>query len=70
MVWTETIHEVDKLLATNITTLELRPEGQRTLLKVTVQMTSFIGLEMIKNTKAGHEGSLKNMALYLEESEQ
>jgi uncharacterized protein YndB with AHSA1/START domain len=66
VVWTETNHEVDKLLATNITTLELLPDGQRTRLKVTVQVTSFVGLGMIKNTKAGHEGSLANMARHLD----
>lgn len=65
VVWTETIHEADKLLATNITTLELFPDGQRTRLKVTVQVTSFVGLGMINNTKAGHEGSLANLARHL-----
>jgi uncharacterized protein YndB with AHSA1/START domain len=66
VVWTETIHDVDRLLATNITTLELLPDGQRTRLKVTVQVTSFVGAGMIENTKAGHEGSLASMARYLE----
>jgi uncharacterized protein YndB with AHSA1/START domain len=66
VVWTETIHEVDKLLATNITTLELQPDGQRTRLKVTVQVASFVGPGMIKNTRAGHEGSLASMARHLE----
>jgi uncharacterized protein YndB with AHSA1/START domain len=66
VVWTETIRDLDKPLATNITTLEFVPEGQRTRLKVTVQVTSFAGASMIKNTKAGHEGSLASMARYLE----
>jgi uncharacterized protein YndB with AHSA1/START domain len=66
VVWTETIHEIDKLLATNITTLELVPDGRRTRLKVTVQVTSFVGPGMIKNTKTGHEGSLANMARHLD----
>jgi uncharacterized protein YndB with AHSA1/START domain len=70
VVWTETIHEVDKLLATNITTLEFLPDGQRTRVKVTVQVASFVGPGMIKNTKDGHEGSLANMARHLEQAKQ
>ena len=66
VVWTETIRDPDKLLATNITTLEFMPHGQRTRLKVTVQVTSFVGVGMIQNTKAGQEGSLGSMARYLE----
>jgi uncharacterized protein YndB with AHSA1/START domain len=66
VVSTETIHEIDNLLAVNITTIEFVPEGQRTRLKVTVQVTSFVGNGMIDNTKAGHTGSLSNMAQYLE----
>lgn len=68
VVWTETIHELDKRLAANITTLELVPEGQRTRLKATVQVTSFVGVGMIENTKAGHTGSLANMARHFEQS--
>ncbi len=66
VVWTETIREIERLLATNITTLELRPDGERTHVKVTVQVTSFVGPDMIKYTKAGHEGSLAGMARHLE----
>jgi uncharacterized protein YndB with AHSA1/START domain len=66
VVWTETIRDSRQLLATNITTLEFIPHGQRVQLKVTVQVTSFAGMSMIQNTKAGHEGSLARMARYLE----
>jgi len=66
IVSTETIHEVDKLLAVNITTIEFVPDDQRTRMKITVQVTSFVGKAMIENTKAGHAGSLRNMAHYLE----
>jgi uncharacterized protein YndB with AHSA1/START domain len=68
VVWTETIREADKTLAANITTLELLPDAGRTRLKVTVQVTSFVGEGMIANTKAGHAGSLANMARYFERS--
>jgi uncharacterized protein YndB with AHSA1/START domain len=70
VVWTEMIREIDKLLAVNITTLEFQPDGPRTRLKVTVQVTSFVGAGMIHNTKVGHEGSLANMAHYLEHGSQ
>lgn len=70
VVWTETIREGDKLLAANITTLEFQPDGPRTRVKVTVQVASFVGAGMIHSTKAGHEGSLANMARYLEHAKQ
>jgi uncharacterized protein YndB with AHSA1/START domain len=66
VVWTETIREIDRPLAANITTLEFQPDGPRTRMKVTVQVTSFVGAGMIDNTAAGHEGSLANMARHLE----
>jgi uncharacterized protein YndB with AHSA1/START domain len=67
VVATETIREIERLLATNITTVELSPEGERTHVKVTVQVTSFVGPDMIKHTRAGHEGSLASMARYVEQ---
>jgi phosphotransferase system IIB component len=51
----------------NITTIEFLPEAQATRLKVTVQVTSLVGNAMVENTKAGHTGSLANMARYLEQ---
>jgi uncharacterized protein YndB with AHSA1/START domain len=67
VVSTETIRELSNLLATNITTIEFLPEGQSVRIKATVQITSFVGHGMIENTKAGHTGSLTNMARYLEQ---
>lgn len=66
VVCTETIREVEKTLAANITTLELVPDARRTRLKVTVQVTSFVGDDMIANTRAGHTGSLAKMARYFD----
>lgn len=65
VVWIEIIREADRLLAANITTLEFRPDGRRTALRATVQVTSFVGPQMIRNTEAGHEGAFENMARYL-----
>ena len=67
VVSTETVRDLDKLLAANITTFEMRPEGERTYVKITVQVTSFVGPDMIKHTKSGHEGSLASMARYVEQ---
>jgi uncharacterized protein YndB with AHSA1/START domain len=67
VVWAETISEAGKqTLAANITTFELAPDGERTRLRVTVQVTSFVGPGMIDNTKAGHMGSLASMARHFE----
>ena len=66
VVSTETVREIERLLAVNLTTLELRPDGERTHVRVTVQVTSFVGPDMIRHTKAGHEGSLASMARYVE----
>lgn len=66
IAWVETIREIDRLLAVNITTLEFHPNGYCTELRVTVQVTSFVGPEMIKNTQSGHDAALNNMARYLE----
>jgi uncharacterized protein YndB with AHSA1/START domain len=66
IVWTETIREADKTLAASLTTLELVPDARRTRLKVTAQVTSFVGDGMIANTRAGHTGSLANMARFFE----
>jgi hypothetical protein len=35
-----------------------------------VQVTSFVGVGMIHDTKAGHEGSLATLAHYLEHGNQ
>jgi uncharacterized protein YndB with AHSA1/START domain len=66
VVQTEVIHEGDKLLAANVTTLELMPDGACTRVKVTAQVASFVGPAMIESTKAGHEGSLASMARHVE----
>ncbi len=66
VVWMETILDGDKLLAANLTTAEFARQEYGTRLKVTVQVTSFVGPTMIENTRAGNRGSLANMARYLE----
>lgn len=69
VVWTETISEAgQRMLAANLTTLEITPDRTATRLRVTVQVTSFVGAGMVENTKAGHTGSLASMARHLEKA--
>ncbi|MEQ1518635.1 MAG: SRPBCC domain-containing protein [Usitatibacteraceae bacterium] len=65
----ESITEHATPLSVNITTTEFVPDNQSTKVKVTVQVSSFVGDDMIRNTEAGHAGSLANMARYLEQAQ-
>ena len=65
IVTADTVHDGDTLLMASITTMEFSGEAQSTDLKVTVQVTSFVGAAMIENTRVGNKGSLANMAQYL-----
>jgi uncharacterized protein YndB with AHSA1/START domain len=69
IVSVETIQEMDRPLAANLTTVEFAPDGPGTRIKVIVQVTSFAGQTVIDNTEAGHAGSLANMTRYLEARE-
>lgn len=68
IVWTEIIRDCNSTLSTNITTLEFRADEERTRLKVTVHVTSFVGEGMIANTESGHIGSIADLVKYLETS--
>ena len=67
IVTTDTVHESTELLTANITTTEFFDENQGTRVKVTVQVASLVGDEMIENSRSGNTGSLANMAQYLEQ---
>jgi uncharacterized protein YndB with AHSA1/START domain len=66
IVSTEVIDELDKRLSVAVTTLELEREGERTKLKLTVQVVSLDGPGMIEGTKTGYAGALDNLGRYLE----
>jgi uncharacterized protein YndB with AHSA1/START domain len=68
IVTTETVQEGISLLSANLNTIEFFDEGNGTRVKITVQVTSFVGDEMIESIRSGNEGSLANMARYLEQS--
>jgi uncharacterized protein YndB with AHSA1/START domain len=69
IVTADTVHENTQLLSANITTVEFSDGSEGTHVKITVQVTSFVGDGMIENTRAGNTGSLANMARYLEQSQ-
>lgn len=68
IVTTDTVQEGISLLSANLNTIEFFDEGNDTRVKITVQVTSFVGDEMIESTRSGNEGSLANMARYLEQA--
>lgn len=67
IVTTDTVQEGVNLLSANLNTIEFFDEGKGTRVKITVQVTSFVGDEMIESTRSGNEGSLANMARHLEQ---
>ncbi len=66
IVTTDTVHEGTNLLAANVNTVEFFDEAPGTRVKITVQVTSFVGDAMIENTRSGNNGSLASLASYLE----
>jgi uncharacterized protein YndB with AHSA1/START domain len=65
VVSSETIVGGGKRLCASLTTLELTPEGEKTKLKSTTQLASFIGEDMVKGHETGNNGSLDNLVQYL-----
>ena len=66
IVQMETIDMQGRRLAASLSTLELTPSGKHTSLKNTVQVTSFIGEDMIKGHEQGHTGSLNMLVQFFE----
>jgi uncharacterized protein YndB with AHSA1/START domain len=52
-------------LAVSLTSLEFEPTVDGTHLKVTVQMISFVGPDMIEGYKSGNKSALENLARHL-----
>ncbi|HWD57954.1 MAG TPA: SRPBCC family protein [Stellaceae bacterium] len=61
----ETIDELETLLSAALATLELTPDGERTRLKLTVQLAALGDKRMIDGTKLGYAGALDNLARFL-----
>jgi uncharacterized protein YndB with AHSA1/START domain len=62
----ETIDVVGRRLCASLNTLELTPTAQGTSLLLTVQVTSYVGSEIIHGNEVGHTSSLNNLVSYLE----
>jgi uncharacterized protein YndB with AHSA1/START domain len=66
IISTEVIDELDKRLSVAIATVELGREGERTKLKLTIQVVSFDGPGVIEGTNTGYTRALDNLGRYLE----
>ncbi len=64
IVSSETIVMNGKRLCASLTTLELSPDGEKTILKNTTQLASFVGEDMVQGYKMGHNASLDNLVRY------
>jgi uncharacterized protein YndB with AHSA1/START domain len=61
IVSTETISVDGRRLCVSLSTLELDPDGDRTKLKSTIQLVSFIGQDMVRGHESGTNASLDNL---------
>ena len=61
IVSSETIAMDGRRLCVSLTTLELTPDGRKTQLKNTTQLSSFIGQDMINGHTMGTNASLDNL---------
>jgi uncharacterized protein YndB with AHSA1/START domain len=64
VVSSETIVTDGKRLCASLNTVELTPDGGKTRLKITTQLASFIGEDMVKGHKAGNDASLDNLVRF------
>jgi uncharacterized protein YndB with AHSA1/START domain len=64
IVSTERIEANGQSLCVSLTTVEFLPAGAETRLKTTVQIASFVGVEMVKGNEVGHNASLDNLVRY------
>jgi len=64
VVSSETIVMNGKRLCASLSTLELTPDGEKTKLKSTTQLASFIGEDMVKGREVGTNASLDNLVRY------
>jgi uncharacterized protein YndB with AHSA1/START domain len=65
VVSSETVDADGRRLAVALTTLDFEPTEDGTNLKVTIQMVSFVGSEMIHSYESGNQSALKNLAQHL-----
>lgn len=69
IVSSEVIALDGKSLSAALTTLELSPHKKGTALKLTVQVTSFMGPDMFKGHEQGYNGALDNLVRHMEQKQ-
>lgn len=67
IVSTETISMDGRRLCASLQTLELDPVDDRTKLKSTIQLVSFVGPDMVKGHENGTKASLDNLVNFFSE---
>jgi uncharacterized protein YndB with AHSA1/START domain len=65
VVSSETIETDGQNLAVSLNTLEIEPDGDRSVLKLTVQIASFVGPSIIAGYEAGNQSALENLSRHL-----
>jgi uncharacterized protein YndB with AHSA1/START domain len=65
VISTETLEAGGQHLAVSLSTLELRPTGHGTKLKLTIQIVSSVGKTIIKGFESGNRSALEGLAAHL-----
>jgi uncharacterized protein YndB with AHSA1/START domain len=68
VVSTETVVSAGKRLAVALNTLDFEETNKGTMLKVTVQMVSFVGPGMVEEYKSGNQSALEGLSDHLSDS--
>ena len=61
----ETVEVNGQRLAVALTTLDFEPTEEGTNLRVTIQMVSFVGPDMVHSYQSGNKSALKNLSRHL-----
>jgi uncharacterized protein YndB with AHSA1/START domain len=65
VIFTEILTEGGKRLAVALNTLTFEATGEGTMLKVTVQIASFVGPGMVEGYESGNKGALEGLSRHL-----
>jgi uncharacterized protein YndB with AHSA1/START domain len=68
VVSTETVVSAGKRLAVALNTLDFEETNEGTMLKVTIQMVSFVGPGMVEGYKSGNQSALEGLSHHLSDS--
>ncbi|KZK83878.1 hypothetical protein PsW64_02045 [Pseudovibrio sp. W64] len=68
LLFTELVSTSDMLLSVSLIAVVMEEQGGATELRVTIQVTSMVGADMIEATRGGWQASLAQLAGYLESS--